>query len=92
MPARGQVVRGRAAIETALSESLQKVRFSAGQIVSLETHLAGRLAYEIGRYRFNIDAGGGTQTVSGRYLVVWKNIADTWKIAVDAAQPGAPPR
>jgi uncharacterized protein (TIGR02246 family) len=92
LPGRGPMVRGRVAIEEAMEEAFGKVRFSDAEWETLETRYNGKTAYETGAYKFVVrPAGRGTaQTLTGRYLVVWKKIGDQWKIAVDAAQPGAP--
>jgi uncharacterized protein (TIGR02246 family) len=92
LPGRGPMVRGRVAIEEAMEDAFGKVRFSDAEWETLETRYNGKTAYETGAYKFVVrPAGRGTtQTLTGRYFVVWKKIGDQWKIAVDAAQPGAP--
>lgn len=93
LPGRGPMVRGRVAIEEAMEEAFGKVRFSEAEWETLETRYNGKTAYETGAYRFVVrpSGRGSAQTMTGRYFVVWKKIGDQWKIAVDAAQPGAPP-
>jgi uncharacterized protein (TIGR02246 family) len=92
LPGRGPMVRGRVAIEEAMEQAFEKVRFSEAEWETLETRYNGKTAYETGAYRFVVrPSGRGTsQTMTGRYFVVWKKVGDQWKIAVDAAQPGAP--
>jgi uncharacterized protein (TIGR02246 family) len=92
LPGHAPMVRGRAAIEEAMEESFRKVRFSEAEWETVETRFNGATAYETGVYRFVVrPAGrGAAQKLSGRYFVVWKKEGDHWKIAVDAAQPGAP--
>jgi uncharacterized protein (TIGR02246 family) len=92
LPGRGPVVRGKTAIQDAMEQAFRKVRFSEAAWETLETRFNGKMAYEIGAYRFIVrPAGRGpAQKMSGRYFVVWKQVGGDWKIMVDAAQPGAP--
>jgi uncharacterized protein (TIGR02246 family) len=42
------------------------------------------LAYEIGRYTLVIQSKGGESTTAkGKYVVVWKNRDDVWRLHVD---------
>ena len=93
LPGRGPMVRGRAAIEEAMEQAFGKVRFTDAEWQTLETRFNGKTAYEAGAYRFVMrpSGRGRAQKQAGRYFVVWKKVGDEWKIAVDAAQPGAPP-
>ena len=92
MPGHGPIVRGRKAIESAIQEAFRRVRFLKAEMLSAETRVNGLTAYETGTYRFVVapSDNGREQTLTGRYLIVWKRIAEEWKIVVDAAQPGAP--
>jgi uncharacterized protein (TIGR02246 family) len=91
LPGTGPVVRGRAAIEEAMQDAFRKTRFRGAEWRTIETHVEGSSAFEIGAYRFLIDGDTSrAKTLTGRYFVVWKRIGHAWKIAVDAAQPGAP--
>lgn len=87
MPARGKIVRGRRAIEASIEGALRHIAFRAGDIRTIETHVDGKTAYELGRYSFDVTADGSAQTLAGRYLVVWRKVRDDWKIAVDASDP-----
>src|SRR5262245_13017262 len=58
--------------------------------VSVES--SGELAYEIGTYDATLPKpdGTGTETSSGKYLVVWKHMADgSLKIVADMFSPNA---
>jgi len=94
LPGRGPMVRGKSAIRDAMEQAFRKVRFSEAAWETLETRYNGKMAYEIGAYRFVVrpTGRGPAQKMSGRYFVVWKQVGDQWKIVVDAAQPGAPAR
>ena len=44
----------------------------------------GDMTAEVGRYTLTIpQAGGGSMTDQGKYLVVWKRQGRTWKLALD---------
>jgi uncharacterized protein (TIGR02246 family) len=92
LPGRGPMVVGRPAIEEAMSEAFSKVQFEDAEWRTLETRFQGKTAYETGAYKFVVKpfGKGRAQEEAGRYFVVWKRVGDEWKIAVDAAQPGAP--
>jgi ketosteroid isomerase-like protein len=87
MPAAGPIVRGRVAVESNVSQTLRLMRFTGGEIASIEMHVDGDSVYEVGNYRFEVVARGCEKTLSGRYIGVWKRIGSDWKLAVDVAQP-----
>ncbi len=92
MPGHGPIVRGRSEIEEAMLDAFRKVQFSDAEWHTIETRYNGKTAFETGAYRFGVKANGKgrLQVMSGRYLVVWRREGTDWKIAIDAAQPGAP--
>lgn len=92
LPGRGPMVVGRLAIEEAMSEAFNRVQFEQAEWRTLDTRFQGKTAYETGAYKFVVKpyGKGRQQEETGRYFVVWKRVGDEWKIAVDAAQPGAP--
>ncbi len=92
LPLDGPVLHGRAALQNAIDEALGRMRFLSAQTTSLDTRFNGHVVYETGRYQFVVDHNGkdAQQTIAGRYLIVWKRVGDQWKIALNAAQPGAP--
>jgi len=50
----------------------------------IEVARSGDLAYEIGTYELTgNDAKGRPQTAKGKYVVVWKKQAGSWKAAAD---------
>jgi uncharacterized protein (TIGR02246 family) len=92
LPARGPIVRGRAAIERAMAEAFRSARFGNAEWRTIDTRTNGSTAYETGTYAFvvfNSAERSRPQTLKGRYFVVWKRAAGGWKIAYDASQPGA---
>ncbi len=91
MPARGQLVRGRATIEASIAEAFKTMTFQNGSLQSSQTHVDGDTAYELGNYAFDVASAGVTQRLTGRYLVVWRRCGTDWKIAVDSSQPKETP-
>jgi len=91
MPGYGPIVRGREAIAAAMAHTFAKLRFAEVDVSTLDTRHTGETVLETGRYRYVVVAreGDARQTLIGRYVIVWKRVGDRWKIALDAAQPGA---
>ncbi len=60
---------------------------AGGKLDALETvevEARGDMAAELGKYTLTMpQAGGGTITDQGKYLVVWKRQGRTWKLARD---------
>ncbi len=92
LPGHGPMVVGRPAIEEAMSDAFSRIRFEQAESRTLDTRYQGETAYETGAYKFVVKplGKGRKQAQTGRYFVVWKLVGGQWKIAVDAAQPGAP--
>ena len=44
---------------------------------------AGDLAYEVGTYALGFDGSTGPVKDQGKYVVVWKKVDGTWKVAAD---------
>jgi uncharacterized protein (TIGR02246 family) len=91
MPGYGPIVRGREAIASAMAHTFEKLRFVEVDVATLDMRQTGETVLEAGRYRYVVAAreSGERQTLTGRYVIVWKRVGDRWKIALDAAQPGA---
>ncbi len=91
MPGYGPIVRGREAIATAMAHTFEKLRFAEVDVATLDMRQTGETVLETGRYRYVVAAreSGERQTLTGRYVIVWKRVGDRWKIALDAAQPSA---
>ena len=86
LPANMQPIRGRAAIESVF-------KFTGGQghtleFLARELDLLGTTAIEIGDYvRRGRD---GSIVDRGKYIVVWKRVADEWKIHRDMFNTSQP--
>ncbi len=90
MPGSGPIVRGRAAIESAMAATLATFRFLEAEMSTVDLRLSGETAIETGHYRYLVSgfAGGSPRTLVGRYAIVWKRDDRAWRIAFDGAQPG----
>jgi uncharacterized protein (TIGR02246 family) len=54
------------------------------RLETLEVESQGNLASEIGRFTLTVQPQGSERsTMTGKYVVVWKNQDGTWKIHVD---------
>ena len=89
MPGHGAIVRGRSGIAAAMAETFEKLRFVQVDASTVDTRQHSETVIETGRYRYVVAARGSdaAQTLTGRYVIVWKRAGDRWKIALDAAQP-----
>ena len=56
------------------------VDFAAHRI---EVSSSGDMAYDYGWYTFAFDTENGRFEDKGKYIVVWKNVDGTWKVAAD---------
>jgi uncharacterized protein (TIGR02246 family) len=92
LPTRSAAVHGRDAIVESMQQVFRHLTFERGRLRTLETHLDGGTASEIGSYEFDVLVDGNAEKLQGRYLVVWRAVDGVWKIAIDSSQPGAPTR
>ncbi len=54
------------------------------KLETIEVESQGNLACEIGRFALTVQPQGGESTMmTGKYVVVWKNQDDAWKLHVD---------
>lgn len=49
----------------------------------VEASSSGDMAYDYGWYTFAFDSDNGRVEDKGKYVVVWKNVDGTWKVAAD---------
>ncbi len=90
VPGTSAIVRGRSAIERAMVQTFSTIRFLEAEMSTVDLRLSGETAVETGHYRFLVNAypEGVPRTMFGRYAIVWKRIANDWRISLDVAQPG----
>ena len=96
MPPGAPKAQGAAAIEKVWSGLMAspgfKLTFKADDITVAE---GGDMALDRGTYRLDLGGPNGPTQDVGKYVVVWRNIGGTWKVAADifnsdGAQAGAP--
>lgn len=92
-------VEGKAAIRAYVGESLKMPKFSITWTpAQAEVAASGDLGYTRGTNAITVPTeGGGTTTLAGRYVTVWRKAADgKWRCAVDfwnaAPSPSTPAR
>ena len=90
LPSRAPIVRGRDAIVASIRDVFAHMTFESGTLHTIETHLQGDTAYEVGSYTFDVVFDQHERELRGRYLVIWHRVGGTWKIGVDSSQPDAP--
>jgi uncharacterized protein (TIGR02246 family) len=89
LPPTGAEVRGRAEIEASVAAAFDRVTFLDGSTHTLEMHIFGDSAVEVGTYRYAILTDGVASQLHGRYLTVWHRENGKWMIEIDSSQPGA---
>lgn len=84
-------VKGRQHIQDLRAQTLKTVKLLDGAIKTEEFDVSGDLAYEVGSFSYKLQpVGRPAQSLSGRYLVVWKHQKDgSWKIQAHAGLPDA---
>jgi uncharacterized protein (TIGR02246 family) len=89
LPANTDFVRGTAAIK-AFWQSVMNMGVKSASLETIEVEDHGDTAIEVGRYR--LLAAGDALVDQGKYIVVWKNENNTWKLHLDiwtTSQPAA---
>jgi uncharacterized protein (TIGR02246 family) len=90
------LVSGKAAIAEALGPMMQDPNFALTfGPTKVDVARSGDIAYETGTYQLTLTDQKTKKPfpTKGKYIVVWKKVGDTWKVAVDAplADPPEPP-
>ena len=81
LPPGKEAVEGRAAIQEAMAADLAEME---GMVMSFETtevQAAHGHALEVGGY--TVEGADGTHVDHGKYIVIWKNTDDGWKMSRD---------
>jgi ketosteroid isomerase-like protein len=87
------IIRGRAAILKKYAKTLATTTFTQASLQTSELKVGGDTAYEIGHFTMHFKDSGNAdspETLTGRYVRIWRRVGNDWLIGVDAAQPGAP--
>ena len=75
-------IEGRAAVLEFLSAP-STATVSDTSIETLRLDVDGDHAYHVGRYRYELTEGQSTETVSGRFVMVWRREDAGWRVAID---------
>lgn len=81
MPQGAPMQRGINAIRQGFVQMGQQGGVSNIRLETVEVEASGDLAYEVGQY--TVEGQAGAQLDRGKYLVVWKRDGDTWRIHRD---------
>ena len=84
MPPNAPIGKGRTAIQQTWASMMGTpgfdLTFTPEQIL---VSSSGDMALDRGTYRLTITPDGGSQTDTGKYVVVWRKIGREWKVAAD---------
>ncbi len=95
MPPNQPALKGRAAIQQYYERAFANVKFPRFSLHHLESRAVGDNGYNVGTYRQTfVPAGGAGVDETGKYIVILKRSAGSWKIAYaiynsDRPLPGA---
>ena len=83
LPPGNQMVSGREAIES-FWRGAMNMGIKEAKLETVGVEAEGNLAYEVGRFALKVEPEGGEgTTVTGKYVVVWKNQGGTWRLHAD---------
>jgi len=85
LPFNAPVATGTAAIRQVWSGLMSKPGFSLRFApTKIEIAASRDMAWEVGTFELKLnDAQGNPMTIPGKYVVAWKNLGGTWKVAAD---------
>ena len=85
LPFSAAIATGTAAIRETWSGLISKPGFSLRfSPTKIEVAASGDMAWEIGTFELKLnDAQGNPMTIPGKYVVTWKKLGETWKVAAD---------
>ena len=83
LPPGNPMMKGRDAIH-AFWQGALGMGVKEAKLETLEVESSGDLAYEVGRFRMVVQPQGGERAeMTGKYLVVWKQEGEGWRMHVD---------
>jgi uncharacterized protein (TIGR02246 family) len=83
LPPDSQMMSGREAIQSFWQGAID-MGIKEAQLETVEVEAEGNLACEVGRFALTVrPEGGGDTTLTGKYVVVWKNQGGTWRLHFD---------
>jgi len=84
LPPAGRMVQGKKATEEYWRATWTQLKITDFKMTIMNLYGAGDLAYEVGSYTLKFQIQGKEGVDEGKYVVVWKQMADkTWKKLVD---------
>jgi ketosteroid isomerase-like protein len=84
LPPAGRMIQGKKATEEYWRVTWTQLKITDFRMTTLNLYGAGDLAYEVGSYTLKFQIQGKEGVDEGKYVVVWKQMADkTWKKLVD---------
>lgn len=94
MPPNEPPVKGRAAIEQYYQKQFGSAKMGSFTLTHLDTRASGDTGYDVGTYQQALTLPGSTSPVneSGKYVVILKRAAGTWKVAYAIYNSDLPPR
>lgn len=83
LPPGNPMLKGRDAIQTFWQGAMNMGVTEAG-LETVEVEVRDDLAYEVGRFAMTVQPpGGDAAKLTGKYVVVWKQTRDGWRMHVD---------
>lgn len=84
LPPAGRMIQGKKATEEYWRATWSQLKIVNFKMTIQSLYGAGDLAYEVGNYILKFQVQGNEGVDEGKYVVVWKQMADkTWKKVVD---------
>jgi ketosteroid isomerase-like protein len=85
LPFGAPMATGNVAIRQVWSGLMSKPGFSLRFApTKIEVAVSGDMAWEVGTFDLKLyDAQGNPMRIPGKYVVIWKNLGGTWKVAAD---------
>jgi ketosteroid isomerase-like protein len=84
LPPAGRMIQGKNAAEEYWRATWAQLKISDFKMNILNLYGKDDLAYEVGSYQLKFQVQGNEHVDEGKYVVVWKQMADkTWKKLVD---------
>ena len=92
MPPNEPAVKGRAAIQQFYERNFKGAKIGEFSLTHLESRSSGDTAYDAGMYRQTVTpAGAPAMKDAGKYVVILKRVAGSWKVAYAIYNSDLPP-
>jgi uncharacterized protein (TIGR02246 family) len=83
LPPGSSMMTGREAVQS-FWQGAMEMGIKEAKLDTIDVESDGSLAYEIGRFALTVQPQGGESALmTGKYVVVWKNLDGSWKLHVD---------